>query len=222
MRSQAYLGLLVLTAFNAIPITTAKNLSIVPWGVQQSLLPRQLTTFDERPPNCPPCFNCNLEDFKCQQFGDCSVANGKCRCPEGFGGEDCSQPLCGSLADGQDRAPRAPDQKYCDCPAGWEGINCNVCQTDQVCNALQPDKKDGVCYKGGVVQKQNYQQCDVTNKKIVDGLDPRRPQVTFSCTAEDHTCDFQCKYRRHARLLVYLKLTCSQSGSNTRSPFTAH
>ena len=57
-----------------------------------------------------------------------------------------------------------------------------------------PDDGGGVCYKNGEVVKQNYQMCDVTNIKIVEILDGRRPQVTFTCNAEDKTCDFQCKF----------------------------
>jgi hypothetical protein len=31
--------------------------------------------------------------------------------------------VCGGLADGRNRFPRENDT--CDCPEGWEGINCN-------------------------------------------------------------------------------------------------
>ncbi|KAG9237451.1 putative ATP-dependent permease [Amylocarpus encephaloides] len=79
----------------------------------------------------------------------------------------------------------------CACEDGWGGINCNVCQTDKACDALMPDKTGGVCYQNGEVVKENYQMCDVTNRKIVDVLDPRKPQVTFTCNAEEATCDFQ-------------------------------
>lgn len=33
--------------------------------------------------------------------------------------------------------------------------------------------------------------CDVTNRKVLDILDGRKPQVTFSCAAADQTCNFQ-------------------------------
>ena len=33
--------------------------------------------------------------------------------------------------------------------------------------------------------------CDVTNRKIIDQLKDRKPQITFSCNAVDNTCDFQ-------------------------------
>ncbi|MCJ1233284.1 hypothetical protein MMC14_001239 [Varicellaria rhodocarpa] len=54
-----------------------------------------------------------------------------------------------------------------------------------------PEKKDGICYKQGVVVNQNYQMCDITNQKILDQLKEKKPQVTFSCTAEPPTCKFQ-------------------------------
>lgn len=152
-----------------------------------------LSAFDDRPPECPPCFNCNLEAFQCAQFSTCSKYDGKCSCPPGFGGEDCSQPVCGSLARGKERELREND--ICDCDDGWGGINCNVCTTDQACNALMPEDTGGVCYSDGVVVKENYQMCDVTNRKILDQLKERKPQITFSCNRELETCNFQCKFQ---------------------------
>lgn len=153
--------------------------------------------YGDRPDGCPPCFNCNLEDFKCHQFADCSKANGRCNCPPGFGGEDCSEPLCGSLADGKDRAPRGGEAE-CQCKEGWAGINCNVCKTNDACNALMPDGEGGVCYKDGQLVKENFQICDITNKKILDQLKDKKPQATFSCNAETEECNFQCMYSRPA------------------------
>ncbi|KAK4507275.1 hypothetical protein PRZ48_001010 [Zasmidium cellare] len=146
--------------------------------------------YDKRPEDCPPCFNCNLEDFPCLQFGNCTKSSGRCSCPPGYGGEDCSLPLCGSLADGKDRAPRDGDNP-CECKEGWEGINCNVCKTNDACNAMMPNNEDGVCYREGVVQKENFQICDITNRKIVDILNGKKPQATFSCNAERAECNFQ-------------------------------
>lgn len=117
--------------------------------------------------------------------------------------------VCGSLADGKKRLPRTG--KYCECEEGWHGINCNgerslestlhrlvlrgsaVCQTDRACNAMMPEGKGGVCYQQGVVVNENYQMCDVTNRKILDQLKDDKPQVTFSCNAEHEECNFQCR-----------------------------
>ncbi|KAF7189662.1 ABC transporter G family member, partial [Pseudocercospora fuligena] len=157
------------------------------------LLPRnpfELYQRDKRPEDCPPCFNCNLADMPCLQFGNCTKSSGKCSCPPGFGGEDCSQPLCGALPDGKDRLPRQGNEP-CQCKEGWEGINCNVCKTNQACNAMMPTGEDGVCYREGVVQKENFQICDITNKKILDTLKDKKPQATFSCNAERAECNFQ-------------------------------
>ena len=147
---------------------------------------------EDRPPNCPPCFNCNLESFKCAQFATCNKYNGKCACPPGFGGDDCAQPVCGSLAQGKNRAPRANGD--CECAEGWQGINCNVCETDQACNSLMPEDSGGVCYADGVLVKENHQMCDVTNRKILDQLKERKPQVTFSCSRAEDICNFQCGF----------------------------
>lgn len=153
------------------------------------LLPSQFSLRDNRPADCPPCFNCQLDAFQCTQFAPCMNNSGKCACHPGFGGDDCSEPTCGSLADEPNRAIRK--DKYCSCKDGWTGINCNVCKTDDACNAMMPENDGGVCYKQGVTVKENFQMCDVTNRKIVDQLKERKPQVTFSCKAEDHTCNFQ-------------------------------
>ena len=152
-------------------------------------------------PKCPSCFNCNTESDVCLQYASCKKYNGQCDCPSGFGGEDCSQPLCGALPDGDNRTPRPADQKSCDCKEGWGGINCNVCKADKVCDALMPEdengvKSGGVCYKHPIVQKTNYQMCDVTNEPILKQLDGQIPQATFSCAADDATCSFQCTSHR--------------------------
>ncbi|OAL06125.1 hypothetical protein IQ06DRAFT_362352 [Phaeosphaeriaceae sp. SRC1lsM3a] len=146
--------------------------------------------YGDRPDGCPPCFNCNLEDFKCHQFAECTKASGRCSCPPGFGGEDCSEPLCGALPDGKDRAPRGSEQE-CQCRDGWTGINCNVCETNDACNAMMPDGQGGVCYKDGQLVKENFQMCDITNRKILDQLKDKKPQATFSCNSETAECNFQ-------------------------------
>lgn len=140
-------------------------------------------------PPCPRCFDCHYDEFKCEQYAACGNANGKCVCPPGFGGDDCSEPLCGSLADGKNRSPRKGD--HCDCKDGWEGVNCNVCTSDQACNAMTVLGEGGVCYKKGLVVHENYQMCNVTNKSILDQIDPKIPQVTFSCNQDQATCNFQ-------------------------------
>jgi hypothetical protein len=80
----------------------------------------------------------------------------------------------------------------CDCDEGWTGINCNVCTSNLACNALMHDNGGGVCYQNGEVVNENYQICDVTNRKIRDLLEEKVPQVTFTCKEKDKTCDFQC------------------------------
>ncbi|KFY12680.1 hypothetical protein V492_03736 [Pseudogymnoascus sp. VKM F-4246] len=147
------------------------------WGVQASdnftyidMMRARNALMDTRD-DCPPCFNCLLPAFTCGQYAECQQYDGKCSCPAGFGGDDCLQPVCGSLADGKERPMRKGDK--CDCKDGWGGINCNVCTTNQACNALMPENTGGVCYQNGEVVKQNYQMCDVTNKKIRDLLNEK-------------------------------------------------
>jgi len=150
-----------------------------------------LSLYDKRPEDCPPCFNCNLDDFVCLQYANCTKSSGKCSCPPGFGGEDCGEPTCGSLAQGKDRMPRQGER--CECDEGWEGINCNVCKTDAACGPLVPagQEEDAVCYREGLVVNENFQMCDITNRKILDQLKEQKPQATFSCNAERAECNFQ-------------------------------
>ncbi|GAA5926365.1 hypothetical protein JCM1841_006993 [Sporobolomyces salmonicolor] len=159
----------------------------------------------KRPAECPPCnpFNCVLPAFSCLNNAVCNDYNGQCICPPGFGGEDCAKPLCGSLADGQERFPREGDT--CTCNDGWTGINCNVCESDQACENLvfrdpgsklasasrDDEDESAVCYKEGFGVKEVYQMCDVTNRKILDMLPNRPPQVTFTCDMTVQTCGFQ-------------------------------
>ena len=186
-------------------------------GSSASLLQSPFSLRDERPPGCPECprcFDCKYEEFACAQFAECSQYNGKCVCPPGFGGDDCSEPVCESLADGKQRAPR--EGQYCDCKEGWEGVNCNVCTDDFACNAMMPPQVDGqggVCYKHGPVVKENFQMCNVTNRKILDQLKEKKPQATFSCNADDKTCNFQFWVDQIESFYCALD-TCSWSGAN--------
>ncbi|ORZ31938.1 hypothetical protein BCR44DRAFT_62443 [Catenaria anguillulae PL171] len=137
---------------------------------------------------CPPCFNCLLPAFKCANFGTCSSFSGRCDCPTGFGGDDCSTPLCGSLPDDNSRRPpRQPPAETCSCPDGWSGINCNVCSTDSVCNALMPPGLNGTCYASPIAVQSNHAKCDVTNPKILTLLQGQHPQVSLSCNATGGT-----------------------------------
>ncbi|ODV88931.1 hypothetical protein CANCADRAFT_131233 [Tortispora caseinolytica NRRL Y-17796] len=142
------------------------------------------------PDDCPPCFNCLLPSFKCQQFSKCNELDGRCICPPGFAGENCGTPACGSLAQGPNRHPRKDDSP-CECDEGWDGIICNVCNSDAACDALMPEGVNGTCYKGGLAVKENHQICDITNRKILDILDGKIPRVTFSCNGDDESCNFQ-------------------------------
>lgn len=114
---------------------------------------------------------------------------------------DCL-PECDSLADGEKRRQREEGHK-CDCKDGWGGVNCNVCKTDAACLNFPirgaPSESDDdtigaanmTCYKGGETVFQNHQICNVTNRKILDMLPDRPPEVTFSCDNDDRTCQFQ-------------------------------
>lgn len=140
---------------------------------------------------CPPAFNCNLPNFPCTQFSACNPFTGRCECKDGFGGDDCSVPLCGGLSDGVNRPKRPANSTACECKDGWSGINCNMCETDAVCDSFVPAGLKGTCYKSGIIVNNFNQMCDVTNEKILKILDGKIPQVTFSCNKSAEICDFQ-------------------------------
>lgn len=137
----------------------------------------------KRPDECPPCFNCLLPDFQCQQFATCDEGNGRCLCPAGFTGEDCGVAVCGGL--GEKNRPSRNATDTCECSEGWEGINCNLCTHDDACNRFFPAGLNGTCYTGGMLVRENYQMCDVTNVKILEILKGQIPQVTFTCSKND-------------------------------------
>ncbi|KAK3330063.1 hypothetical protein B0H66DRAFT_508897 [Apodospora peruviana] len=197
-------------AISRIPravVVVALSLSFVASAYQNyssvNLMRSQADLLNSRPDNCPPCFNCKLPAFSCGQYAPCNEYNGKCNCPDGFGGDNCLEPLCGSLARGPDRPVRK--EKTCECDEGWTGLNCNVCTNDRVCDALTETGDGGVCYTGGEVVKQNYQMCEVTNRAIRDLLKEQVPEVTFTCEKESAECDFQFWVDKQESFMCHLK-----------------
>ena len=149
------------------------------------------TVFDTiNKPDCPPCFNCNLPNFECTQFSRCNIFTGSCECRDGYGGADCSEPLCGALSDGNRNRPVRANAT-CVCTPGWSGINCNLCTSDLACDPFVPEGLKGTCYTGGAVIRTAHQMCDVTNPKIIAILEGKKPQVTIRCNKTAAACDFQ-------------------------------
>jgi ABC-type multidrug transport system ATPase subunit len=53
-------------------------------------------------------------------------------------------------------------------------------------------KEEAVCYTDGLVVNENFQTCNITNKKIVDQLKhDGQPQATFTCNDARKECAFQ-------------------------------
>ena len=44
---------------------------------------------------------------------------------------------------------------------------------------MMPDGEGGVCYKDGQLVKENFQICDITNRKILDTLKDKGFEVLF-------------------------------------------
>lgn len=64
----------------------------VPSSLLRTVPPRRRPNDPSRPPECPPCFNCLLPAFNCGNSGECNPYDGQCKCPPGFGGQDCLTP----------------------------------------------------------------------------------------------------------------------------------
>ncbi|PHH59424.1 hypothetical protein CDD81_3210 [Ophiocordyceps australis] len=184
-RSSSWLAATAAVASMQLAATSFTNSSFN----QADMMRVQMVLMKDRPGGCPPCFNCLLPAHSCAQYARCNEYNGKCSCPDGFGGDDCLEPLCGSLGRGKERPMRS--DASCDCDDGWTGINCNVCTHNKACNALMESGNGGVCYQNGEVVKYNHQMCQVTNKQIASLLGKQIPQVTFTCKKDEGTCDFQ-------------------------------
>ncbi|KAI8816711.1 putative ABC transporter [Fimicolochytrium jonesii] len=201
-------------------VTTFKALSLVfllaklPWAVAKpSDAALRVATWPKPPPG-PECLNFGSKRKNCTCEPQIGFPLDKvlgtldddysCNCPVGFGGRTCGEPLCDSLASGPNRSPRPSDKASCDCTDGWTGINCNICMRDDACTTLNPPRDPEfpvpgtpeqdlpVCYSGiRPATGTNYLQCEVRNKRILDMLNGPKPEITYSCSGPESTCNFQ-------------------------------
>ncbi|KAL1923307.1 uncharacterized protein VTP21DRAFT_8287 [Calcarisporiella thermophila] len=132
-------------------------------------------------PVCPSCFNCLLGDNPCNNGGLCD-SKGLCQCPPGFSGRDCSDVVCGSLAN-QNRTPK-PANATCTCDDGWTGGVCNVCQTNNACIPLKG--QNATCVKNSRLVKEFSTWCTVSNIPLVSNA-----QTSLHCSRSTSRCDFQ-------------------------------
>ena len=114
----------------------------------------------------------------CSQFGTLE-STGTCSCPPGFGGSDCTQLLCSNpLLPPSSRATLDPNVSgnaavgcNSQCTEGFEGVNCNVCLTNNACAAaIQPSSSTGgltqglgepICSTGAWTWTQGFGTCAV-------------------------------------------------------------
>lgn len=114
-------------------------------------------------------------------FGTCA-ANSICSCPDGWGFQDCSKPLCGSLAQLNSSRPIVTDGTACQCTNDFDGPNCNVCQSDGAC-AFLPQSTIGtanVCNKSPVAwSDKHFTFCGVKNT-LLSAAYSGVPKVTLN------------------------------------------
>ncbi|KAJ1560947.1 hypothetical protein HK405_005440 [Cladochytrium tenue] len=118
------------------------------------------------------CYDCSTQG--CLNYGTCTGSG--CSCPAGFGGTDCSTPLCGSAnSANSDRPTRSGDT--CTCDSGFSGPNCNICESDDVCTS-SGSVQSPVCNKNVKVWKSGYMSCTV-NSALLKGVYPLTSVITF-------------------------------------------
>jgi hypothetical protein len=61
-------------------------------SIANPLMATAVEAAPRRPEDCPPCFNCLLDAFPCSHFAPCNAYDGRCTCPPGFAGDNCSVP----------------------------------------------------------------------------------------------------------------------------------
>jgi hypothetical protein len=122
---------------------------------------------------------------------------------------------CDSLVDGDQR--RLREGQPCECKDGWGGIDCNgpphlhrsipSLTPLQFARTMTRADDTVTCYSGGKTVFNNHQMCHVTSafscftsmppkinqvkipdRKIINILPGRPPQVIFSCDSHDRTC----------------------------------
>ena len=100
------------------------------------------------------CF-CTAEKGGCANGSTFNASTATCdNCPEGMGGAQCTELLCGSLTGGNKlRKPLQNNASSCVCDAGWKGLNCNVCMEDSACYS------SAACEKRGVMANKHYKSC---------------------------------------------------------------
>ncbi|KAI3662011.1 hypothetical protein MP638_005459 [Amoeboaphelidium occidentale] len=150
------------------------------------------TAIPTPPGNDEMCFNCNLKQFNCINNGKCDKGTGQCLCDLGYGGKNCSEPLCGGLdqpeKDRRKRSSSSSKEEDC-CSDGFQGQVCNVCSNDDACRRILDPKDEGLnatCYKGGVLVDYSHYSCKITNEELLE-LIPGG-EVAFQCSNSTKEC----------------------------------
>merc|ERR1712080_70133 len=77
----------------------------------------------------------------CSRHGRCNGVTGKCECDIGYGGTDCSQPVCPDCDNGD-----CGDDATCLCQIGFEGTTCSEKSCAEGCDSDGGKCNEGECF----------------------------------------------------------------------------
>ncbi|KAG0344133.1 hypothetical protein BG004_004708 [Podila humilis] len=143
------------------------------------------------PQTCIPSYDCSTSPKGCMNSGTC---DGKtCKCLAGFGGPDCALLSCGSpLIDPDQRSTVASGQSCPACEAGFGGLNCNVCETDEGCQSKPPSRtsfmgdEKMICNKKPEAFFRTFMSCKV-NTEALQALFPGDQSLTLDLDVMNKT-----------------------------------
>lgn len=111
-------------------------------------------------------------------------------CPPGLQGSGCTTATCNSTyVAPTSRAPKAPNTQSCSsCTAGFGGLNCNICQSENSCSqaaaavGARPSGgvDDLVCYKGPRPISTTHLECDINQPTLKSFYPNRQIKMTLS------------------------------------------
>ncbi|KAI8895868.1 hypothetical protein BC833DRAFT_567131 [Globomyces pollinis-pini] len=173
---------------------------------------RSIIQFTPTPlPPVHSCFDCKISG--CQNYGTC--IGGNCQCPDGFGGLDCIQPVCGSLATTNSLRPIL-DRNQCQCADGFDGLNCNICVKDDSCRYLPnaPLGASTLCNQSPRVWNEDHMSfCRISNP-LLTGFFSEKGSLTISRSLKTKSA-FATMWLNSLPQFSCNATACAQSNTNS-------